>query len=173
MDKAPAEIAEVAAGLNAPAAQVLTAARHAFKSEWREVALADAALAEIPWTSVWYSESLELRVNWRLWVTDARNRKRFGDEAISMIDRLAIMSPTLNLYGLRTRAGFAADRPEVVVESLSNYARLAAGMVKAGVNTPESVRKMPARCAMYSTRSPNCRRSTRRASQRCAPRSPH
>jgi hypothetical protein len=58
-----------------------------------------------------------------------------------MIDRLAIMSPTLNLYGLRTRAGFAAERPEVVVESLSNYARLAAGMVKAGVNTPESLRK--------------------------------
>jgi UDP-N-acetylglucosamine 2-epimerase len=33
------------------------------------------------------------------------------------------------------------ERPEVVVESLSNYARLAAGMVKAGVNTPESLRK--------------------------------
>jgi spermidine synthase len=141
MGQVPAEIAEVADGLNAPAAQVLTAARHAFKSEWREIALADAALAEIPWTSVWYSEALELRVNWRLWVSDARDRKRFGDEAISMIDRLAIMSPTLNLYGLRTRAGFAADRPEVVVESLSNYARLAAGMVKAGVNTPESLRK--------------------------------
>ena len=58
-----------------------------------------------------------------------------------MIDRLAIMSPTLNLYGLRTRAGFAAERPEVVVESLSNYARLALGMAKAGVNTPESLRK--------------------------------
>jgi hypothetical protein len=51
------------------------------------------------------------------------------------------MSPTLNLYGLRARAGFAAERPEVVVESLSNYARLAASMVKARVNTPESLRK--------------------------------
>ena len=58
-----------------------------------------------------------------------------------MIDRLGIMSPTLNLYGLRTRAGFAAERPEVVVESLSNYARLAAGMVKAGDDTPESLRR--------------------------------
>jgi hypothetical protein len=141
MDKAPAEIAEVATGLSAPAAQVLSAARHAFKSEWREVALVDAQLAEIPWTSAWYAEALELRVNWRLWVTDARERKRFGDEAISMIDRVAIMSPTLNLYGLRTRAGFAAERPDVVVESLSNYARLAAGMVKAGVNTRDSLRK--------------------------------
>jgi spermidine synthase len=140
-DTATPQILEVAGKLNPPAAQVLAAARHAVKSEWREIALADAELAEIPWTSVWYAEALELRVNWRLWVSDARNRKRFGDEAISMIDRLAIMSPTLNLYGLRARGGFAADRPEVVVESLSNYARLAAGMVKAGVNTPDSLRK--------------------------------
>jgi len=140
-EKAPAQIVEVADGLSAPAARVLAAARHAVKSEWREVAMADAELAEIPWTSVWYSEALELRVNWRLWVTDARNRKRFGDEAISMIDRVAIMSPTLNLYGLRARAGFSAERPEVVLESLSNYARLAMGMAKAGVNTPESLRK--------------------------------
>jgi hypothetical protein len=139
--KAAPQIMEVAEKLYPPAARVLESARHAFKSEWREVALADAELAEIPWTSVWYAEATELRVNWRLWVADARDRKRFGDEAIAMIDRLAIMNPTLNLYGLRTRAGFAADRPEVVVESLSNYARLAAGMVKAGINTPDSLRQ--------------------------------
>jgi len=139
--EAPPEIVEVAAGLNPQPARVLEIARHAAKSEWRQVALADAELAEVPWTSVWYSESLELRVNWRLQVTDERNRKRYGDEAILLIDRLAIMSPTLNLYGLRTRAGFAADRPEVVLESLSNYARLATNMVRAGVNAPETLRK--------------------------------
>jgi len=139
-DKAAPEIAEVADKLSPPASVVLASARHAVKSEWREIALADEQLAEIPWTSVWYAEAMELRVNWRLSVSDARERKRFGDEAISMIDRLAIMNPTLNLYGLRIRAGFAAERPEIVVESLSNYARLAAGMVKAGVNTPDSLR---------------------------------
>ena len=139
--RAPAEIVEVAEGLNPQAARVLAIARHAAKQEWREVAIADGELSEIPWNSVWHAEALELRVNWRIRVTDARNRKRFGDEAITMIDRLAIMNPTLNLYGLRVRAGFAADRPDVVVESVSNYARLASGMVRAGVNTPESLRK--------------------------------
>jgi hypothetical protein len=139
--KAPSEIAEVAGALNPPAARVLDAARHAAKSEWNEVALADAELAAIPWTDVWYAEALELRVNWRIRVTEPKSKKRFGDEAISLIDRLAIMSPTLNLYGLRSRAGFEAGRPEVVVESLSNYARLAAGMARAGVNTPESLHK--------------------------------
>jgi predicted membrane-bound spermidine synthase len=140
-DRAPPEIAEVADGLGPQAARVLAIARHAAKSEWPGVARADAELAGIPWTNVWYSEALELRVNWRIRVADARDRKRFGDEAISMIDRLAIMNPTLNLYGLRTRAGLVAERPEVVVESLSNYARLAMNMVRAGVNTPESLRK--------------------------------
>ena len=75
-----------------------------------------------------------------------------------MIDRLAIMSPTLNLYGLRTRAGFAAERPEVVVESVSNYARLAAGMVQARASIRRSrCARTPARCAMYSTTWPNFR----------------
>jgi spermidine synthase len=141
IDKAPPEIVEVAAKLNPRPASVLAAARHAAKSEWREVALADAQLAEIPWTDVWYAEALELRVNWRIRINGEKERKRFGDEAIMMIDRLAIMSPTLNLYALRTRAGFAAGRPEVVVESLSNYARLAQNMVKAGINSPASLRK--------------------------------
>lgn len=135
------EILAVANKLGAPAAQVLAAARHAARNEWAEVAAADAELADIPWTDVWYAEAVELRTNWRIRITDEKRRKRFADEALTLIDRLAIMSPTLNLYGLRTRAGFAADRPEVVVESLSNYARLAVGMVRAGVNPPEQLRK--------------------------------
>ena len=58
-----------------------------------------------------------------------------------MIDRLAIMSPTLELYALRTRAALAAERPEVTVESLSNYARQARLMARAGVNAPEALRR--------------------------------
>jgi spermidine synthase len=140
LSKAPPEIVEVAAGLHPRPASILAAAQHAAKNEWREVAMADAKLAEVPWTDVWYAEALELRVNWRIRVNGAKERKRFGDEAIMMIDRLAIMSPTLNLYALRTHAGFAANRPEIVVESLSNFARLAQNMARAGINTPESLR---------------------------------
>jgi len=138
-DKAPPEIVEVAAKLNPRPASILAAARHAAKNEWRDVAIADSQLAEIPWTDVWYAEALELRVNSRLNIEI--ERKRFADEAIMLIDRLAIMNPTLALYALRTRAGFAANRPEIVVESVSNYTHLAQNMVRAGVNPPESLRK--------------------------------
>ena len=58
-----------------------------------------------------------------------------------MIDRLALMNPTLALYGMRARAGFAAKRPDVVVESVSSYARLAAGMARAGIVSNDALRQ--------------------------------
>jgi spermidine synthase len=140
-DAAQPEIAELAKGLSPAAAAVLQAARHAVKNQWREVAMSDPSLAQVPWTDVWYAEAIELRANWRLRVTNPESRRRFADEALVMLDRLAIMSPTVSLYGLRTRAGLAADRPDIVVESLSNYARLASGMVRAGLQNPEALRE--------------------------------
>jgi hypothetical protein len=138
-EQAEPDIAELAKALEPRSAAVLAAARHAVKNEWREVALADQQLAQVSWTDTWYPEAVELRANWRLRVTSTEKR-RFADEALVMLDRLAIMSPTLSIYGLRTRAGISAERPEVVLESLSNYARLALGLVRAGVNTRESMR---------------------------------
>ncbi len=138
-DAAPPEIADLAKGLQPESAVVLTAARHAVKNQWREVALLDDQLGQLPWTAAWYPEALELRVNWRLRVT-SEDRKRFAEEALVMLDRIAIMNPTLAIFGLRTRAGFAAERPDVVVESLSNYARLGIGMIRAGAQAPDSLR---------------------------------
>ena len=140
-DAAPPEVNEIAARLTGSGSQVLAIARLAAKSEWRDVARADDLLAEIPWTDPWYPEAVEMRINWRTRVTTKDQQARFGDEAVTMVDRFAIMAPTLGLYGLRARAGFAAKRPSVVIESVSNYARLAAGMVRSNVNTAESLRQ--------------------------------
>ena len=118
---------------------VLAGARHAVKNEWREVALLDQQLSQIRWTDAWYPEAVELRVNWRLRVSSPADKRRYADEAVLLLDRLALMSPTLSIYGLRARAGVAAQRPELVLESLSNYARLAIGLIRAGVNTPQSL----------------------------------
>jgi spermidine synthase len=139
-DQAEPEIAELAKGLRPESAVVLNAARHAVKNDWREVALADPLLAQVKWTDSWYPEAVELRANWRLRVNSPADKRRYADEALLLLDRLAIMSPTLSIYGLRTRAGLGAERPEVVLESLSNYARLAVGLVRAGMNSRESLR---------------------------------
>jgi hypothetical protein len=138
-DQAPPEVVEVAKGLNPRPAAILLAARQAARNDWRNVALLDRELAQVPWTDAWYPETVDLRVNWRLRVTNADERRRFADEALTLLNRLTAVSPTPSLYRLRARAGLAADRPEVVVESLSNYARLALAMVHAGMNDPESV----------------------------------
>jgi spermidine synthase len=140
-DAAPPEIVELAKGISAQSQMVLAAARHGVKNEWREAAQLDQQLARVPWTDDWYPEALETRATLRLQVTAPADRRRFADEAIVLLDRLAIMSPGLNLFGLRTRAGVRAERPEIVVESLSNYARLAIIMVRAGMRTPASLRE--------------------------------
>jgi hypothetical protein len=128
---------ELAAKLDDMAKFVLEVARHATRNEWAQVAAADARLAEIPWTYEWYAEVIELRVNWRLRVS--QGRKRFGEEALSLIDRTAIMSPTLGLYGLRARAGFMAERSDIVIESVYNYVKLGNGMVRSGAIEPKSL----------------------------------
>lgn len=135
------EIIAMASTLTGPSAELLAAARHSAKSEWREVAAADARLAEMPWSDVWYPEALEMRVNWRTRVTKEGEDRRFAEESIVMIDRMTIMNPTLALYGLRSRAGFAAKRPGIVVESVSAYARLAAGMARARILNSDSLRQ--------------------------------
>jgi hypothetical protein len=138
-DAAPSEVNEVAGRLDSSGRSVLAAARFAAKGEWRDVARADGLLAEIPWTDPWYPEAVELRINWRTRVSSSEQRRRMGDEAIGMIDRLGIMSPTLGLYGLRARAGFESGRPSVAVESVFSYVRLAGNMVQSGVITAESL----------------------------------
>ncbi len=135
---APPEIAEVAEKLSAASKSILEAAGHAGRNEWGDVAQADGRLAEIPWTHEWYPEVVELRTNWRARVQ--QQRKRYGEEAITMIDRIAIMAPSLPMYGLRARAGIAAERPSVVVDSIANYTKLALNMTRVGIHTQEALR---------------------------------
>jgi spermidine synthase len=140
-DDVPPELREIAAGLRSPySLAVLDAARHASKSDWQGVAMTDARLAEIPWTDAWYPEAIELRIHWRTRVTSPEQKVRFAEEALAFIDRSALMGPTLGLYGFRMRAGFTVRRPDIVLESVFVYAKLAAGMTRSGVNPPDSLR---------------------------------
>ncbi len=138
--KASPEILEVANGLSPQAARVLIGAAYALRNNWQEVAKLDQQLGQIPWTDAWYPEAMDLRVNWRLQVTDPVLARRYADEALILLDRVAILTPNLSTYGLRARAGVASGRPEVVLESLSNYARLALGLIRVGMETPGSLR---------------------------------
>jgi predicted membrane-bound spermidine synthase len=140
-DAAPPEIAEVASSLKGLPAGILAAARRAAKGEWLEVAKAEDLLAQVRWSDAWSSEAMELRINWRNQVPNPKFRKQSGDDAIRLIDRLALMNPTPGLYALRATAGLAAQRPDVVVESISNYARLASALTRAGYGSADALRR--------------------------------
>jgi hypothetical protein len=140
--KAPPEIVEVAAGLEPRARDLLGAVRLAGTSNWDELAAADQRLAEIPWTDAWYPEAVELRVDWRTGAIAkaSEHAARLAGEALPMIERLAIMSPTPQLHAMRARAGISARQPAVVAEAALDYARLVAGLVRAGAGSPDILR---------------------------------
>lgn len=140
---APAEVAEVAASLEPSARTLLTALALAADAKWNEVAAADARLAEVPWTDAWYPEALELRAEWRTSPAAAASEHaaRLADEALPMIERLAVMSPTPQLHAMRARAGLATRQPAVVVEAVANYARLVADLARAGVGSRDILGK--------------------------------
>lgn len=139
--QAPAEVAELAASADPASKFIIEMMKHALKMEWSDIARADTQLAQIDWKDAWYPEANELRVNWRTRVTNADQKKQFAEEAIAMIDRSCLLSPTLALYGFRARAGFNAERPEIVIESVSAYAKLAGRMVSFHINPVESLRQ--------------------------------
>jgi spermidine synthase len=138
--EATPEVAEVAAALGGSSALLLDTAMQGARGDLRAVAIADSGLAEIPWRDAWYPEALEIRVDWRTQVNSPEHMRRFGDEAIPMVDRMVIMNPTLMLLKIRAQAGLAAERPGVVVESLSSYARLATDLGRRGDVRPEALR---------------------------------
>ena len=134
------EITEVATALGEPGKTVLRAAQLAARGEWQQVAALDDELATVPWTNLWYGETVEMRANWRSRVTGATVKRRYGDEAVQMIDRLAIMNSSLGVFVLRARAGLTAERPDVAMESVSNYARMAVSMAKSRGVPAENLR---------------------------------
>jgi hypothetical protein len=136
---APAEIIDLARPLGSLPVAVLAGARHAVRNEWEQLALADARLAEVPWTHEWHAEATELRVLWRLRVTAPDARRMRGDEALLMLDRVSVLNPTLNRYGLRAHVGLAAQRPDITLESIFAYAALARDLLRGAANPPDSL----------------------------------
>ena len=149
-DKAPAEIVEIAAGLKSQASIAVAGSG----PSCREIGVQGAgthgcAAGGGAVDERWYPEAVELRVNWRIRVTNAeqialRRRSDLDDRSA------AIMSPTLNLYGLRTRAGFVG-RPARYRRGIgpSNYARLGHAAWCVRVNRRSRCERMRRRCAEH------------------------
>ncbi|MGH8287100.1 MAG: fused MFS/spermidine synthase [Steroidobacteraceae bacterium] len=121
--RAPAEVAAEAAKLTGNAATVLQAGRLGATNRWHELPEIDRALAAVEWTDPWKLEAVQMRADWRVRVSNEDVRRRFGEEALALVDQAIVVEPTVALYAMRARCALAADRPDVLVESVWGFAQ--------------------------------------------------
>ena len=82
--------------------------------DWPALAALDGELARSDPTDIWYSEAVQLRADWRTKVLD---QPRYPFDALRMVDRALVISPTLDLYVLRAAAASALENDAAFVES--------------------------------------------------------
>jgi hypothetical protein len=64
-----------------------------------------------------------MRVDWRTRVLTPEHRSRLGREALGMVEDIIVSQPTAAMFALRARSAIAADRPDVLLESIYGYAQ--------------------------------------------------
>ena len=82
--------------------------------DWPALANLDNELARSNPTDIWYSEVVQLRADWR---TKVLGQSQYPFDALRMVDRALVISPTLDLYVLRAAAASALDDDAVFIES--------------------------------------------------------
>lgn len=82
--------------------------------DWPALAALDNELARSNPTDIWYPEAVQLRADWRTKVLD---QPQYPFDALRMVDRALVISPTLDLYVLRAAAASALDDEAVFIES--------------------------------------------------------
>jgi spermidine synthase len=121
--RAPAEIAAEVQRLPVTPAAIVTAGRHAIAGEWEKIPPLESDIAAARFTDTWYPESTQIRADWRSRVSSDEYRGRLGREALALVEELIVSQPNAAMFALRARAAAAADRPDVVLESINGYAR--------------------------------------------------
>jgi spermidine synthase len=101
----------------------LQGATAATREEWRELAGMDAALEQVPWTSLLYHQAAQLRVEWRARVASPDLRLKFAAESLAIIDPLGMVDSNPELRLLRAWSTIDAKRPDQLLESIAQYSQ--------------------------------------------------
>jgi SAM-dependent methyltransferase len=120
-----AQVLSAIGRLNGDAALVLRGVRLAAGQDWQALTQLDGALADVPLTAPWGMEAAQLRVEWRARVANPELRQRYGDEALAIIDQALPQQPTVVWYALRAMSALGTNRPEVELESIASFTRVA------------------------------------------------
>lgn len=121
--RAPERISALARDLPSSAQALLEAGRHAVAQDWAKLPPLDATLRTARWTDAWYFECVQMRAEWRARVTHADVRLQLGREALALVDEAIVSQPTPAMFAVRARSAIAADRPDVLLESIASLAQ--------------------------------------------------
>jgi spermidine synthase len=108
------------AGLPPSARAAAEGPRLLVQGRFAELSQLDPVLAEARFTDLWYPDALQLRAEWRSRVTNPGISRALADQAISLLDGIVVVQPSLPAYAIRARAALSAGRGDVLVESVAN-----------------------------------------------------
>ena len=103
------------AGLDGAVAAVLAGWAHQANRDWLSLARLDGELGRSRVTDAWYPQAARLRAEWRLNVT--QERQRYAADALRLIDRALLLEPDRDLYLLRATAAVVLEDGDLIVES--------------------------------------------------------
>jgi spermidine synthase len=114
-DAASTESQMIASQLPETAAAVVEGWGYGGSQNYPAMAQLDPVLNRTRITDAWYPEAVRLRAEWRTSVST--DRERFAFDALRLIDRAVVISPSRDLFLLRLLAGIALNDGDVAVES--------------------------------------------------------
>ncbi len=132
----PAELAAEIARLPDSARATLLGAGFAARSDYKSLAALDPVLATAAWTDTWRLDATMLRADWRARVVNSDRSKGFADQALEMLDRDAMFTPSPATFGLRLTAAVTADRPAVALEAIDSLASWDLGLLQRPLSAP-------------------------------------
>ncbi len=132
----PAELAAEIARLPDSARATLLGTGFAARSDYQGLAALDPVLATAAWTDTWRLDATMLRADWRARVANSDRSKGFADQALEMLDRDAMFTPSPATFGLRLTAAVTADRPAVALEAVDSLVSWDLGLLQRPLSAP-------------------------------------
>lgn len=116
-DSLPERLANEFAATKGSSAVVVRAWIAAARGNYQELSSLDPLLAEVLPTDMWYLDTVKLRSDWRIKVTNPDLQPKMAREATRLIDNAIAIFQDPDLYSLRLASTFVADDVLDVVET--------------------------------------------------------
>ena len=113
----PGYVADLAGRLTGSQGAVVEGWQAAARQDWQRLVELDPELAGTRPTDQWYLESVKLRADWRIKVTNPEYQPMLAREAKRLIDNAIAIFQDPDFYSMRVAAAFVADDAIDVIET--------------------------------------------------------